>query len=175
MPETMWSLEEDMTMMTMLEKGSGGYEAVGKTLNRTPRSCRKRMAYLRRLAREHDLPLIALVPRAAQRDPFTAFTIDGDFYKQLLPKRPQYAVVDHVKELKRSRHAPQVKPRQKPKTNRKDDGIYVVEYIVKSRRRSRKGPVEYLIKWEGYSEKTWITRDLFCSDDLVAEFEAQQK
>ena len=53
---------------------------------------------------------------------------------------------------------------------------YEVECILQARNR-RDGTREYHVKWEGYASKhnSWITRDLFATDDLPAAFEALEK
>ena len=52
--------------------------------------------------------------------------------------------------------------------------VYIVEKVV-SKRKSKAGKTEYLIKWQGYKEadNTWEPADNV-SDDLIKEFELEQ-
>jgi hypothetical protein len=55
-----------------------------------------------------------------------------------------------------------------------EDQVYIVEKVV-SKRKSKGGKTEYLIKWQGYeeSDNTWEPADNV-SDDLITEFELEQ-
>ena len=70
----------------------------------------------------------------------------------------------------------------KSKRKEQDDGHstlkeqnYTVERIVDKRRKN--GKIEYLVKWEGFSESvnTWEPKIYLDCDQLVAEYEVAQK
>src|SRR5437762_785433 len=54
---------------------------------------------------------------------------------------------------------------------RDEDGVYVVEEILKKRVKS--GKVQYFLKWKGYGMEdcTWEPRENLTCDDLIEKFE----